>query len=66
MMLPTWTTDDGRILGDVIAGTLAASAIRLVIVKAFIEPLAVWVGQKGYRQLDRAVGDRLPDWFEDT
>ena len=57
----SWSWDDGRIIIDIVAGSLIASGIRLVVLKAFIEPAAVWAGRKGYRQLDRLLGNRLPD-----
>lgn len=66
MNLPHWATDDVRIIGDIVVGSLLAGGLRLVVVKAFMEPMAVWIGQRGYRQLDRMTGDRLPDWFEDS
>lgn len=57
-----WTLDDLRIIGDIIAGSLLAGALRLIVLKAFLEPLAVYVGQKAYRRMDKAMGDRLPDF----
>lgn len=56
-----WSVDDIRIVGDIIAGSLLAGALRLIVLKAFLEPLAVYVGQKAYRRADKALGDRLPD-----
>jgi hypothetical protein len=56
-----WTLDDLRIIGDIIAGSLLAGALRLIVLKAFLEPMAVYVGQKAYRWGDRALGDRLPN-----
>ena len=55
--------DDVRIVGDLVVASLLASGLRLVVIKAFIEPAAVWLGQRGYRRLDAATGDRLPDLF---
>jgi hypothetical protein len=55
--------NDLRIVGDVLIATFIASGLRLVIVKAFIEPAAVWLGRHGWKRLDAATGDRLPDLF---
>jgi hypothetical protein len=55
------TADDGRIVLDVIAATLLLRALRLIAMKAFIEPLAFWAGRRGYHALDWILGDRLPD-----
>lgn len=65
MMSPSspWGWDDVRVVGDIVLGTLLASAIRLIITKAFVEPAAVWLGQTGWRRLDNALGGWLPDWF---
>ncbi len=59
-----WGSDDIRIVGDIIAGSLLASGVRLVAVKAFIEPLAMWLGQEAYRRADDALDDKLPDLFK--
>ena len=56
-----WGWDDLRIIGDIIAGSLLAGALRLIVFKAFLEPLATYVGQQAYRRADLALGDRLPD-----
>lgn len=61
--MPHWTGDDVRIVGDIIFGSLLAGGLRLVVVKAFIEPAAIYVGQVAYRRADALTGDRLPDWF---
>jgi hypothetical protein len=58
-----WSWDDIRIVGDIVVGSLLASGLRLVVLKAFIEPAAVFIGQGVYRQADKALGDRLPDSF---
>jgi hypothetical protein len=55
------TADDGRIVLDVIAATLLLRALRLIAMKAFLEPAAVWAGRRGWHFLDRLLGDRLPD-----
>jgi hypothetical protein len=55
--------NDVRIIGDVMLATLLTSGLRLVMVKAFIEPAAVWLGRHGWKRLDAATGDRLPDLF---
>jgi len=59
-----WSTDDVRIVGDVVLASLIAGGARLVLVKAFIEPAAVWLGQRGYRWVDSMLGDRLPNLFD--
>ena len=56
-----WSWDDLRIVGDIIAGSLLAGALRLIVLKAFLEPVAAFVGQQAYRRADRVVGGRLPD-----
>jgi hypothetical protein len=58
-----WNADDARVIGDIVLGTLLAGGLRLVVVKAFIEPIAVMLGRIGYRRLDQAMGDRLPDFL---
>ena len=60
-----WGIDDVRIVGDIVVGSLLASGLRLVALKAFIEPAAVFVGRQVYRRADAALGDRLPDLFAD-
>lgn len=54
-----------RIIGDIIAGSLLAGGLRLVVVKAFLEPAAMFVGRYAYRRVDDAMGDRLQDVFRD-
>lgn len=61
--MPHWTGDDVRIVGDIIFGSLLAGVLRLVVVKAFLEPAAIFVGQTIYRRADQLSGDRLPNWF---
>jgi len=58
-----WSRDDVRIIGDIIAGSLLAGALRLIVVKAFLEPAALFVGRHAYRRVDDAMGGRLPDVF---
>lgn len=58
-----WGWDDLRIVGDIVLGTLLAGGLRLVVMKAFLEPAAMFLGQRAYRQADKALGDRLPDFF---
>lgn len=57
-----FSLDDIRIVLDIICGSILASGVRLVIMKAFLEPAAHWVGVEAYRYADRSLGDRLPDW----
>lgn len=60
--------DDIRIVGDIVIGSLLASVLRrglvLVVMKAFVEPAAVVLGQWGYRRADAMAGDRLPNFFQ--
>jgi hypothetical protein len=58
-----WGIDDIRIVGDIVVGSLLASGVRLVMVKAFLEPAAVYIGQRVYRRADDALGGALPDVF---
>lgn len=58
-----WGWDDLRIVGDIVVGSLLTSGLRLVVAKAFLEPAAVFLGQKAYKQADKALGGRLPDVF---
>lgn len=60
--MTAWSGDDIRIVGDIVIGSLFASGVRLVLIKAFLEPAATYIGQEAYRRADRALGDRLPDW----
>lgn len=57
-----WGGDDIRIVGDIVVGSLLAGGVRMVMIKAFVEPAATWLGQEAYRRADLALGDRLPDW----
>jgi hypothetical protein len=57
-----WSLDDVRIIGDIVVGSMMASFLRLIVAKAFLEPLAMWTGHAAYRWADQASGDRLPDW----
>ena len=61
--MPTWTGDDVRIVGDIIVGSLLAGGLRLVVMKAFLEPAAMFIGRVAYRRADAALGGRLPDWI---
>jgi hypothetical protein len=58
-------SDDTRLVLDVVLGSIAArwiaAALQLVILKAFIEPLAIWAGRSPYQWLDRLLNDRLPN-----
>jgi hypothetical protein len=59
-----WSWDDLRIVGDIVLGSLLAGGLRLVVLKAFVEPAATFIGQRGYKQADKLLGDRLPDLFD--
>lgn len=58
-----WGWDDLRIVGDIVLGSLLAGGLRLVVMKAFLEPAAMFIGRRAYRRVDAALGDRLPDFF---
>ena len=58
-----WNADDVRVVADIVAGSLLASLLRLIVLKAFLEPAAMWAGQFAYRRADAVLGDRLPDLF---
>ena len=57
--------NDTRIITDIVLASIAARwiamTLQLVILKAFIEPLAIWAGRSPYKWLDRMLHDRLPD-----
>lgn len=55
------SADDSRIITDIVLGSLLASGVRLILLKAFLEPAAFWAGRRGWHTLDRLLGDRLPD-----
>lgn len=55
------TANDGRIIADIVLASLLASAVRLIVLKAFLEPAAIWAGRRGWHFIDRLMGDRLPD-----
>jgi hypothetical protein len=61
MAAPHWTVDDARIIGDVVLASLLAGGVRMIALKAFIEPVAAAIGRRGWSWLDRLLGDRLPD-----
>jgi hypothetical protein len=56
--------DDTRIVADIVVGSLLArwlpAAVKLIALKAFIEPAAVWAGRSKYRWLNQLAGGRLP------
>lgn len=52
-----------EVIGEVTIGVLMGRVLQLIVVKAFIEPLATRLGQSAYRRVDAASGDRLPDLF---
>jgi hypothetical protein len=58
-----WGLDDVRIIGDIIVGSLLASGLRLVVMKAVLEPAAVFIGRTIYRRADDALGGLLPDFL---
>lgn len=57
---------DWSIVADVTVGYLLANAVRLIVVKAFLEPSAAWAGRWLYRRADQLSGDRLPNWIPPT
>lgn len=48
-----------RLVLDVAAGALLASAARLVLMKAFLEPAAYWAGRTGLKHIKELVAERL-------
>jgi hypothetical protein len=58
------TSADLHLVADVVIGTLLAGGLRLILLKAFLEPAAAFLGQRAYRRADEALGDRLPDWIK--
>lgn len=61
MAAPHWSSDDARIVGDVVLASLLAGGARMVLLKAFVEPIAAAVGRRGWAWADRLLGDRLPN-----
>jgi hypothetical protein len=57
------TTADLHLVADVVIGTLLAGGLRLILLKAFLEPAAAFIGRRAYQRADKALGDRLPDWI---
>lgn len=53
--------DDARIVGDVLIGSIVAGGLRLILLKAFLEPIAAAAGRRGWEWADRLMGDRLPN-----
>ena len=60
-MMPHWGADDARVIGDVVLASILAGGLRLILLKAFLEPIAAATGRRGWRWLDQLLGDRLPD-----
>jgi hypothetical protein len=58
------TSADLHLVVDVVIGTLVAGGLRLILLKAFLEPAAAFLGRRAYRRVDEALGDRLPDWIK--
>jgi len=52
---------DAYIAADVALGWLLARAGWLVVEQGILRPFAAALGQRAYRRLDAATGDRLPD-----
>lgn len=52
---------DLHVIADVLLASLLAPAVRLIVMKAFLEPAAGWAGRRGWNALDRLLNDRLPD-----
>jgi hypothetical protein len=48
----------------IIADLLIGRALWLILMKAFLEPLAFWAGRKGWHFLDWLLDDRLPNLKE--
>lgn len=54
-----WSLDDVRIVGDIVVGSLLANALRLVVLKAFLEPAAAFIGRYAYGGLRQ---ERTEQW----
>lgn len=50
-----------RLIVDFMLANLFLRVLRLIATKAFLEPLAVWAGRKGYKWADKMAGGKLPD-----
>jgi hypothetical protein len=55
------TALDLHVAADVALGWLLARAGWLVVEQGILRPFAAALGQRAYRRLDAATGDRLPD-----
>ena len=57
---------DGSLLLDLAVVGILRRPVTLILSKAFLEPLAAWAGQHGYRWLQGTVEDlldrRIPNW----
>lgn len=60
-MMPHWGADDARVIGDVVLASILAGGLRLIVLKAFLEPIAAAAGRRGWAWADRLLGDRLPN-----
>jgi hypothetical protein len=50
-----------QIIGDLTIATLLARVFGLILSKAFFEPIAAFVGRRGYNWVDRLFNDKLPN-----
>jgi hypothetical protein len=53
------TTEDSHLIGDIVIASLAASALRVIAQKAFIEPAAAWIGQASLRKAWQALASKM-------
>jgi hypothetical protein len=55
------TNHDAILILDVVLASLLTPLVKLITLKAFLEPAAFWAGRRGWRVLDKVLDDRLPD-----
>lgn len=62
MTAPAWLADEARLTAAITFASLLASGLRLIIMKAFLEPAAVFIGRTIYRRANHLAGNQMPNW----
>lgn len=64
--MPHWTADDARLIVDGLAvatGALLIRGLTMLATETYIKPVLIWLGEHGYRIIDKLTGGRLPNFF---